>query len=171
LTSGLTYYYYVTAVANYVDYTSNYESLPSNEVSAATTLLSSPSAPLNLTATMDATTVAVDLSWLPPANNGNSSILGYFVYRGSAPGTEVELANIAQASYQDSNVSVGEMYYYEVYAYSEVGTSPASQEISITTTGVQYFSIAGFDPFLIVGALAAGVVFLLEKVRAKIPPI
>jgi fibronectin type 3 domain-containing protein len=124
--NGTTYYYTVAAV-NAVGV-----SAQSNEASA-TPHASVPSAPSGLVASGGNGSVV--LSWAVPANDGNSPITGYDVYKGTSPGAEsaTPLAtNVATTAFTDTGVVNGTTYYYKVAAVNGIGLSPQSAEASAT---------------------------------------
>ena len=86
---------------------------------------SGPAAPTGLTAAGQPT--SVQLSWTAAPNAQY-----YNVYRGTAPGAESEtpIATPSNATYTDSNVTVGSTYYYTVATVSDGGTSTTSNEAS-----------------------------------------
>ncbi|MGO9230350.1 MAG: SBBP repeat-containing protein, partial [Bryobacteraceae bacterium] len=121
LTNGTTYYYKVAAV------NSGGTSALSAETSA-TPEPSAPSAPTGLTAT--ASSGSVTLNWTAP-----SGATSYNVYRGTSAGGESTTAlatGITSASYSDSSVTSGTIYYYKVAAVNGSGTSALSAETSAT---------------------------------------
>src|SRR5262249_44425135 len=64
---------------------------------------------------------------------GGSTITGYRIYRGTAPGTETPLATLgAAASWDDTTVSAGTLYYYRVSAINDSGEGALSNEVSLT---------------------------------------
>jgi hypothetical protein len=73
----------------------------------------------------------VHLSWLPPTDGG--AISGYEIYRGSAPGTETEIASVdAGTTYDDTQVATGSTFYYTVAAENAYGSGQWSEEIAAT---------------------------------------
>ena len=124
--NGTTYYYTVAAI-NAVGIS------PQSNEASATPQASVPSAPLGLVASGGNGSVV--LSWALPANDGNSPITGYDVYRGTSPGAEsgTPLAtNVASTAFTDTSVVNGTTYYYKVAAVNGVGVSPQSGEASAT---------------------------------------
>jgi fibronectin type 3 domain-containing protein len=119
--SGRTLYYYVTSV-NITG-----ESIPSNEANA--TIVTPPSAPVNLIGTI-AGAKAV-LRWEAPLNNGGSASLSYQVLRGLSHGTEVVIATCNTTYYNDTMITSGERYFYQVKAVNAAGTGAASNEVSL----------------------------------------
>jgi parallel beta-helix repeat protein len=125
LTAGTTYYYQVSAVNNVG------EGARSAEVSATPTTASAPDAPV---VNASASSSSVGLSWTTPAS-GTSPIIGYRVYRSTSPGGEGSqpLAQVGVVtSYQDSAVTAGTTYYYQVSAVNSVGEGARSAEVSAT---------------------------------------
>jgi hypothetical protein len=99
---------------------------------ATVTLVSQvpPSAPVLSGTAGDSVT---NLTWTVPAS-GTSPITGYTIYRATSPATLTELAQVSAATttYQDTAVTNGTTYYYEVTASSSVGEGPKSNEVSLT---------------------------------------
>jgi len=129
---GVTYQYRVQASNNYG------EGEYSNSVSGTASQASSvPSAPLGLSAQNHVGYVI--LSWAPPASQGSSSITGYKVFRGTTSGgqgtTPIATPGAAAVSYTD-NVAAG-TYYYTIKAVNAVGDSPASNEVTGSSTAAQ----------------------------------
>ncbi|HUY06714.1 MAG TPA: fibronectin type III domain-containing protein [Acidimicrobiales bacterium] len=79
---------------------------------------------------------SVGLSWSAPSSNGGSSITGYDVYEGTAPGAEsatpVNSSLVSGTSYTVSGLANGAAYYFTVEAVNAVGNSLASNELSAT---------------------------------------
>jgi hypothetical protein len=87
-----------------------------------------PAAPTGLTAT--AGNVSVSLSWT--ASTGATS---YNVYRGTTSGSESTTpiaTGITATTYNDTGLTNGHIYYYEVTGVNSAGTSPMSNEASAT---------------------------------------
>ncbi len=127
LTSGVTYFYTVTAM-NAVGYGPT-----SIEVSA--TSASTPWIPLNLqtSAFWNTTTGAgyILLTWTEPAENGGSPVSNYRIYRGTEPGREMLLANTLNVTlFKDITVLPGQIYYYRVSAINAFGEGPKSMDVS-----------------------------------------
>ena len=123
LSNGTTYYYEVAAI------NSAGTGALSNERSA--TPRTTPGAPSLAAPTAGNGTVA--LTWTAPASNGGATITDYAVYRATTSGGEVFLANTGGAlTYNDSGLSNGTTYYYEVAAINSAGTGALSNERSAT---------------------------------------
>ncbi|MCJ2554697.1 MAG: fibronectin type III domain-containing protein [Candidatus Thermoplasmatota archaeon] len=120
--AGQIYYYQVSA-NNTIG-----ESLTSNVDSATpTATATAPSAPQNLVATAGAGQVG--LTWQAPLSDGGSPLTNYVVYRDTAPGAAVFLANAGTLlTYTDTAVMTGQTYYYQVSAENTVGEGPRSNE-------------------------------------------
>jgi fibronectin type 3 domain-containing protein len=86
-----------------------------------------PSAPENLQA-IDGVGY-IELTWDPPASDGDSPILNYRIYKGTAPDSEtffIEIGNVT--TYNDTSVTPGIVYYYKVSAVNGNGEGPLSNE-------------------------------------------
>jgi MYXO-CTERM domain-containing protein len=98
-------------------------------------LPSLPSAPTNIYATaMDST---VELEWRQPVDIGDSTILGYRIYRGST-NDSLELLFTTGSSaitYLDEDVENGVSYYYALLAYTEEGNGALSKIVEARPAG------------------------------------
>ncbi len=131
LSASTTYYYKVTAVD-----TSGNESDPSAEASATTLTpdTTPPAAPTGLTATAVSTS-QINLDW---ANNTETDLDHYSVYRsttsGFTPGTGNFVAETTVSNYSDTGLSASTTYYYKVTAVDTSGNeSDPSAQASATT--------------------------------------
>jgi fibronectin type 3 domain-containing protein len=132
VTSGVTYYYEITAL------TGTTQSARSTEYSANTTGTgTAPATPTGLAATGGNASVA--LTWT--ASTGATS---YSIYRGTTSGGEgtTPIGTATTNSFTDTGLTNGTTYYYRVSASNSAGTSAQSSEVSATpattsTTGVQ----------------------------------
>jgi fibronectin type 3 domain-containing protein len=123
-TNGTPYFYEVEAT------NADGSSTVSGEVQATPSTL--PGAPTGLTATVS--DGVVNLSWSAPTDDGGSSITGYDVLRGENSGTTTPFTTLpVQLSFDDSSVSAGNTYEYEVASVNSNGASPAS-DVSIADT-------------------------------------
>ena len=123
LTSGVTYYYTVTAT-NVMG-----ESPASTEASAAP--LSLPTEPLNLQANPG--NAQVVLAWGVPASDGGSPITNYRIYRGLTSGGETFLVQIGNVlTHTDTGLTNGQQYFYKVAAVNSEGEGALSSEASAT---------------------------------------
>jgi uncharacterized protein (TIGR02145 family)/uncharacterized repeat protein (TIGR02543 family) len=121
LSSGTTYYYKVSS------YNNGGESSQSSYASA-TTNLTVPSAPTNVSATA-ASSNSITVSW-----STVSGASGYYVYRStSASGSYSQVENTSSASVTNTGLSSGTTYYYKVSAYNNGGESSQSSYVSATT--------------------------------------
>ena len=104
----------------------------SHSVNVAVTVITVPSAPQNLVATVGNTQVA--LTWNTPSSNGGATITGYNVYRGTASNGEgpTPIATVTGTSYTNTGVTNGQTYYYKVTAINSIGESLPSNEASAT---------------------------------------
>jgi parallel beta-helix repeat protein len=121
VTNGVTYAYIITAI-NGVG-----EGPPSLEMNA--TPKRPPFGPLNLQAAVGDT--LVNLTWLPPSNNGGSAVTGYRIYKGTESGNLAFLAELGNILFfEDINVTNGNIYYYTVSAINIIGEGSPSIETS-----------------------------------------
>jgi len=84
-----------------------------------------PFAPGDLVATAGNTAVGLSWSAVPGASN-------YKVLRGTASGGETLLSTVSSTTYQDTAVTNGVPYYYEVAGVNSTGTGEVSNEASAT---------------------------------------
>ncbi len=126
LSANQTYYFIVTA---------NNGSGSLNSSESSVTTLALPSSPTSLAATNSSGTI--DLTWNSVAGPGTIS---YSVYRSTTSGTygAALATGLSSASYTDSTVSNGTVYYYKVSANNLSGESTLSSEVSSQ-------AIAGFS--------------------------
>ncbi len=127
LTAGTTYYYLVEAVAS--GGTSN----PSNQASATTTAVV-PTAPSGLSASV-VSSAQINLGWTA----SSTASVTYSVYRGTTSGFTPGSGNLVASglsgtSYANTGLTASTTYYYAVKAVNSVGTSPASNQASGTTS-------------------------------------
>ncbi|UCE72890.1 MAG: fibronectin type III domain-containing protein [Methanomassiliicoccales archaeon] len=88
-----------------------------------------PSAPWNLTAKTGET--YVNISWNASLSDGGSPITNYTIYRGTEPGNATFLLQVGNINYyNDTNVTGGIVYYYQVAAVNSVGEGTLSIEKS-----------------------------------------
>jgi fibronectin type 3 domain-containing protein len=124
LTNGQRYYYQVSAVS------SAGEGARSNETSATPATI--PGAPRNLTAARGPGAGQVTLAWQAPASDGGSVVEAYEVYRGSSSGGESLLTRTTSTAYNDTGLTNGQRYYYQVSAVNFAGEGARSNETSAT---------------------------------------
>ncbi|XP_049301025.1 twitchin isoform X6 [Anopheles funestus] len=82
----------------------------------------------------------VDLSWTPPATDGGSRILGYYVERrdiGGARWVKCNENNIPVTELTVTNLIEGGVYEFRVYAVNNYGVSPPSPETRSVRIGEQ----------------------------------
>ena len=94
-----------------------------------------PGAPTNLLAVPG--DAAVSLTWTAPASDGGVPLTGYKVYRGVNGGAKSLLTTVgvAPTSFQDSGLTNGSLYSYEVSAVNQAPLEgPRSNEASATPT-------------------------------------
>lgn len=93
-----------------------------------------PTAPQNLQATPAPDSIF--LHWEPPTDMGDRPIENYRVYRGTASAGKLQRANDPTGTVYAEFVTAGVLYYYEVTAFSGVGESPRSNEVTAMAYGV-----------------------------------
>jgi fibronectin type 3 domain-containing protein len=128
LTNGVTYYYKVSA-ANILG-----EGPQSSEASATPATI--PTAPQNLQS--QAGDSYVLLAWIAPSSDGGSEITNYRVYKGTSSASLSLLTTLGNVLiYNDTEVTNGVTYYYEVGATNALGDGPRSDQLSATPlTGI-----------------------------------
>jgi hypothetical protein len=99
-------------------------------LSAALAQSTTPGPPENLVASTNESSIF--LTWNPPTDQGNSSIMAYIIYKGEDPGTASYYTETPSTSYEDFNINIGTTYYYQVSARNEDGEGPRSGEVSAT---------------------------------------
>jgi hypothetical protein len=105
-----------------------------------------PSPPRNLQANVG--NDSITLTWDRPAFNGRSPIRRHNIYRGTASGGETYLDYVVtELTYEDTNASKCQKYFYQVTAVNDIGESPRSNEANATvSTGL--IGPADVDAFL-----------------------
>ncbi|MGA1821967.1 MAG: fibronectin type III domain-containing protein, partial [Thermoplasmatota archaeon] len=98
--------------------------------------LSPPDPPRDLIAS--AGSRYVHLSWKEPASVGGGPITGYQILRGQSSGGEypIETTSSNHTEYNDTSVANGVLYYYQIKALNEYGSSPPSPEITAEPAGI-----------------------------------
>jgi hypothetical protein len=72
------------------------------------------------------------LTWTEPSNNG-AAITGYKIFRGATSGAETLVKTVgAVTSFDDTSVTNGIKYYYQVSAVNGIGESAQSNEVVVT---------------------------------------
>lgn len=85
---------------------------------------STPSAPQDLTVAFESDFVA--LEWKMPVSSGGLPISSYKIYRGTEADGLSLLATISNLSYNDTAISNGQTYFYEIRAINSLGEGPRS---------------------------------------------
>lgn len=127
---GATYWYQVAAV-NSVG-----TGARSNEVNATIAEPPPPPDPPSAsTLSASAGNGSATLTWTVPANDGGAPITGYEIYRGASSGTETLLRVVGNVqTYQDTGLTNGTTYWYQVSAVNSAGPGVRSNEVSIKPT-------------------------------------
>ena len=125
VTNHVTSYYQVSAI-NTVG-----EGPRSNEAYATPFIPTVPSSPQDLEA--EAGDSYALLAWTSPLDDGGSTVTAYNLYRGTSPTSLAILINLGNVlAYNDSSVTNGVTYYYQVKAINSVGEGAGSAIISAT---------------------------------------
>ncbi|MGD0336882.1 MAG: Ig-like domain-containing protein [Candidatus Omnitrophota bacterium] len=127
LQSGTTYSYQVEAVDNHGAVSSKSSSVSGTTSSIVTT----PSAPANLTAAA-LSSKRIKLSWQDKSNNES----GFKVMRSTnkVTFTQVAIVSANVTTYTNSSLNAGTTYYYKVYAYNSSGNSAYSNTAQARAT-------------------------------------
>ncbi|NLX46554.1 MAG: hypothetical protein GXY70_00045 [Euryarchaeota archaeon] len=121
LENGHTYHYAVTALNSIGE--------SSRSAEATATPATVPSAPRNLTATLDGNDVI--LTWEAPEGDGGSPILNYTIYSGTISGDLEYLYRVGDLlTYTDTMSLPSTTFYYQVTATNALGEGPRSNEAS-----------------------------------------
>jgi len=130
VTSGITYYYRVSA-ANSIG-----EGPRAKEVSV--TVGQQYSLPPQVTGLIITPSyTSVSLSWTAPFATG-TPITSYRIYRSTVPGANSFLGSTNNNYYTDGGLASGAVYYYRVSAVSGVSEGPRSMEVPVRTTDYYY---------------------------------
>ncbi|UCE37359.1 MAG: right-handed parallel beta-helix repeat-containing protein, partial [Thermoplasmata archaeon] len=105
------------------------ESLHSIDVIGTPFVPTVPSTPQNLQ--IDEGDEYINLTWEIPTSDGNSPILGYYVYRNGTSGY-YDIIPPDQLWYLDLNVVNGITYIYNISAFNAIGESIRSSDITAT---------------------------------------
>jgi fibronectin type 3 domain-containing protein len=124
-----TQYFYVVKARNSIG-----ESGASNEASGRIVQAPNPPTSLSVTATLG----HESLTWTGPAFNGGSAVNYYEVFRGTTSDqtTQVQIGTASITTYDDSQISVGQTYYYTIKAVNVAGDSIASNMVSALVKGL-----------------------------------
>jgi parallel beta-helix repeat protein len=118
---GTTYFYKVSAV------NIRGESPQSNEVNG--TPLAPPDPPTGLS--LFPGNLFVNLSWFAPTSDGGSTVTGYNIYRNGTSGF-YDFIPAGQLWFNDTNVTNGLTYTYNITAVNGIGESPKTSDESAT---------------------------------------
>jgi hypothetical protein len=146
--AGSTTYYYVVEAAD-----GDGSSVPSPQGSGSTlggTCSAVTAAPMGLAVTAT-TSSSVSLSWTAPTPPANCTVSSYVVDDGTAsPPTTVAASGVTGTTYTVTGLAASTTYYFTVAAVDGFGTSPASAQVSDTTssgvTGADFIAIACGGP-------------------------
>jgi fibronectin type 3 domain-containing protein len=120
VTNGVTYYYALTAVSPVGEG-------PWSPIINATPL-GFPGEVENLLTDVD--DGRVSLSWNAPSEDGGAPVTAYRIYQGPTLGPLTLVAETGDVrSYNDTGLTNGETYYYQVTAVNEVGEGPAKDPV------------------------------------------
>jgi parallel beta-helix repeat protein len=127
---GTTYYYYITAVDS-----ADVPNESNATITVSKTTRSFPGSPNGLLTTSGDSYVY--LSWNAPSSDGDSPIINYSIYRGLTAGSLLLLMKIGNVlSFNDSDVTNGVTYFYEIRATNAVGEGQSSGEVNAIPGGV-----------------------------------
>ena len=77
---------------------------------------------------------SINLSWRLPITNNGFAILGYNIYRGTSSGAERFYCFTGNYTvFTDTNVTNGQIYYYELSTINGLGEGPISTEVFNST--------------------------------------
>ena len=136
VTNNITYYYEVSAINKIGEGPRSNEVIAKPNAKIIIINQTPPWHPQNLTAR--AGDEFVNLIWMAPAFNGNSTITNYRLYRSSISGANKFYKLLGtNLHYNDTNVTNNETYYYRVSAVNKLGEGALSNEVMVTPKGSQ----------------------------------
>lgn len=105
-----------------------------NSTIIALRTFTTPSAPRNVTPLPGDNVGEIKISWQTPSDFGGqgASITAYSIYRGTAPTSLSNLANVSGLSYTDTHRQNGTVYYYAVSATNVAGEGSVSNTTNST---------------------------------------
>jgi len=124
VTTGVTYTYAIGAV--------NSAGEGAQSVTASTSPLiikSTPSVPQNLKGEVQNGTVS--LTWAAPNSDGGAPITQYWVYRGVIESNLQYIGSTTELTYNDTETSKGNSYYYAITAINEVGEGARTATLNV----------------------------------------
>ncbi len=81
--------------------------------------------------TLDVDDGKLILNWVPPLDKGGSELIGYRIYKGTEPDVLRLFSVIPDTqSFTDGNVTIGQMYYYQVSALNAAGEGSRSEIVN-----------------------------------------
>ena len=101
-----------------------------------------PGSPTGLNGTFD--DARIHLQWNAPDDDGDQTITEYRIYRGTSLASLAQISSGVGTSYLDSNISIGQTYYYRVSAVNAAGEGDLSSEESVATSSSSSGSTASF---------------------------
>ncbi len=105
-------------------------------VSQSTQPNSQPNSPVSFT--LSATSGRATLTWTAPSNTGGSAIVQYRIYRGTTSSLLTWIANTTITTYEDTSVTNGQTYYYQITAVNAGGQESersVSQNVLVPAIG------------------------------------
>lgn len=126
LLNGQAYYYSITAT------NSAGEGNRSDVIGATPIAPTLPSKPYEIALVPDYNSIAIQ--WSSPLDDGNSAIIGYKIYSGTAQDNLTVAATLGNVySYVDTGLLSDTDYYYQLSAMNSVGEGTASEMYNVTT--------------------------------------
>jgi|GEM_PF-2044344 len=123
LTTGTTYYYQIKA------YTGTGPDMIESAASVTVSAMPAPAAPVNLKAVSGGYS-SINLTW-----TAVTGATGYTVYRSTSSSSGFAyLATSAAAGYTNKNLTTGTVYYYQIRAYTLVGTTKVYSSFTSTAS-------------------------------------
>jgi hypothetical protein len=115
-----------------------------DEMNNGTKILATPYAPSDLTTRSG--NGWVNLSWSAALTNG-SAVSNYNIFRGTSAGSEAYLCSTTQLYLNNTGLTSGQIYYYQVSAINSAGQGPLCDEVYDTPYTIHNHATTISDPF------------------------
>ncbi|MFQ5575274.1 MAG: S8 family serine peptidase, partial [Terriglobia bacterium] len=98
--------------------------------------VTAPNKSLGIEATVTEST-AIEVSWMPPIDEGGSGLAGYKVERRTGRGSWSQIATATQMEFTDRNLQPSTTYSYRVRAFDTAGNHGSYSDYAVAQTGAE----------------------------------